>query len=284
MPRVIRWVGYAAAASLLLALAGAAVVYAMSERVVRARHVISAPAFSTPLPTDSASLAEGERIAWTRGCQGCHGAQLEGKVFFSEPRIATLVAPNLTRLVPVRSDADLERALRHGLRPDGTTLLSMPSEMLRSLTDDDVARLIAWLRTQAPVDGNDGGRLVGPLGRVGLVGGQFRTSRYYIETETPLPPPADAALRLGHYIATTTCTECHGNEMQGVDGSPALPPIVQAYARDEFAEFLRTGTAKGGRELPMMSPVARGRFVHLTGEEVDGLYSYLLSLALTPKE
>lgn len=276
--RALRWLKMFAIAVIALVLTASTTIYGLSERVLRTRHDISAPTFSSPLPTDSASLAEGERIAWSRGCQGCHGAQLEGRVFFAEAGVATLIAPNLTELVRTRSDADLERALRHGVRPDGRSLLSMPSEMLRSLSDDDVARLIAWLRSRPPAVGTDSVNHIGPLARIGLVLGQFRTSRYYIETETPLPAPSDSALQLGHYVAISSCTECHGNLMQGVDGSPALPPIVAAYEREEFAAFLRTGIAKGERELPMMSGVARQRLSRLTNAEVMSLYEYLRSL------
>jgi cytochrome c1 len=38
---------------------------------------------------------------------------------------------------------------------------------------------------------------------------------------------------------------------------------------------MRTGKALGDRELPMMSGVARGRFVHFTDEEVRDLYAFL---------
>jgi cytochrome c553 len=283
MNRALKWAAYLAASLVGLALIAATAVYAMSERTLRARHTIEAAEFSVPLPTDSASLAEGARSAHIRGCFGCHGDALQGSLFFSEAGVATLVAPNLTKLVPTRSNAELERALRHGIRPDGTSLFSMPSEMFRSLTDEDLALLLAFLRSLPATDGPDGSFSLGPLGRLGIAIGQFRSSRYYIETETPMSPPADSTLRLGHYVAITACTECHGHEMQGVDGSPSLPAIVPAYTLEEFTTLMRTGEAKGGRELPMMSGVARGRFAHLTAAELDGLYRYLGTLPQAPR-
>lgn len=283
MHRVLKWGAYLAASLVALALISATAVYALSERIIRARHTVEAAEFTALLPTDSASLAEGARSARIRGCFGCHGDALQGSVFFSEAGVATVVAPNLTRLVPTRSNAELERALRHGIRPDGTSLFSMPSEMLRSLSDDDLARLLAFLRSLPATAGPDGSVSLGPLGRLGIVMGKFQSSRYYIETETPMSPPADSTLRLGHYVAITACTECHGHEMQGVDGSPSLPAIVPAYSIEEFTTLMRTGEAKGGRELPMMSGVARGRFAHLTAAELDGLYRYLGTLPQAPR-
>lgn len=56
------------------------------------------------------------------------------------------------------------------------------------------------------------------------------------------------------------------------------PSGTASYSPEEFAEFLRTGTAKGGRELPMMSGVARGRLKHLREEEMVSLHAYLREL------
>jgi mono/diheme cytochrome c family protein len=276
--RVLRWLGIALGGLVCLALVGVGVVYGMSGRLLRQRHEVTAPLFATALPTDSASIAEGERLARTRGCAGCHGPDLGGEVFFSEPGVATVVATNLTMMAQKLSDAEFERAIRHGIRPDGTTLFSMPAEMYRSLTDADLARIVAWIRSLPEVEGERSPRRLGPLGRLGLVLGEYRSSRYYIETETPLPPPADTALALGHYVAISSCTECHGGLLTGDGGSPSLPAVVALYTPEELAEFFRTGIAKGGRELPMMSGVARGRFAHFTRAETDALHGYLSTL------
>lgn len=270
--------GIAVGGVVLLVVLATGVVYALSERIVRERHVVDAPAFTESLPTDSASLAEGERLARTRGCVGCHGSDLGGEVFFREPGVATIVATNLTMMAPKLSDAAFERAIRHGVRPDGTTLFSMPAEMYRSLSDADLARILAWVRSRPEVEGERSPSRLGPLGRLGLVRGEYQSSRYYIETETPLPPPADPALALGHYVAITSCTECHGNLLTGDGGSPSIPAVTATYSAEEFAEFLRTGIAKGGRELPMMSGVARGRFAHFTPAETEALYRYVGAL------
>ncbi|MEE8258295.1 MAG: hypothetical protein V3R20_01240, partial [Sphingomonadales bacterium] len=50
------------------------------------------------LPTDAASLEEGERLSRTMGCVGCHEKNLEGQVFFDEPIFARVVAPNISGL------------------------------------------------------------------------------------------------------------------------------------------------------------------------------------------
>lgn len=279
MPRLLRWLRNTVIAVLALALVAVGAVYALSSRQIARAARAEIPPFTTPLPTDSASLAEGERIAFTRGCQGCHGAQLQGEVFFSEPGIATLIASNLTRVARESSDAELERAIRHGIGRDGRALFTMPAEMYRVLTDEDMARVIAWIRSVPEAPDTLPPRSLGPLGRVGLLMGEFRPSRYYIETETIPPVPEDPALRAGHYVAWSSCTECHWGNLQGDgQGSPALMPMAVAYTEEEWAHLMRTGEAKGGRELPMMSGVARGRFSHLLPEEVASLQAYLKTL------
>src|SRR5690606_32604677 len=47
---------------------------------------------------------------------------------------------------------DFDRAIRHGLRPDGSPLLIMPSAAFHRLSDRDAADLIAYLQQVPPVD------------------------------------------------------------------------------------------------------------------------------------
>jgi hypothetical protein len=58
--------------------------------------------------------------------------------------------------------------------------------------------------------------------------------------------------------------------------------ITMAYTAEEFQGFLRTGVALGGRELEMMSGLARGRYASFTDDEIDALHDYLRTLAETP--
>lgn len=275
--RLLRWFLGAALVLVVLVLLAVGALYVLSERQLRRTARVVIPPFAVPLPTDSASLAEGQRLAFTRGCIGCHGERLEGTVLFSEPLVATLPAPNLSTLARVASDAELERAIRHGIGRDGRALFAMPSSMYRVLTDQDLARLLAWLRTQPEQTDSLPARSIGPLGRLGLLRGEIHPTRYYIETETIPAPPEDPALRAGHYIAWSSCTECHGGALQGDEGTPALGPMATAYSLAEMEEFFRTGVAKGGREIDM-SAIARDRLSHLRSDEVASFHAYLRSL------
>src|SRR5262245_36517806 len=119
---VIRILGGVAALLVLLILG----LYIGSEVVLRRR--FSAPLVSIAVPTDSATVEYGERLARVRGCLGgCHGERLEGKVFFHEPGVARLVAPSLTAAAARYSDAELARIIRHGVRPNGRGVFGMPA-------------------------------------------------------------------------------------------------------------------------------------------------------------
>ncbi|MDM4766596.1 cytochrome c [Pelomonas sp. SE-A7] len=137
--RVLSWL---VALLLLAAVAAAAAVWVLSERHLRS--FPRPPPFAQAIPTDAAAIARGEHLLNTRGCKGCHGAQLEGQLFYGTP------APGLAALARTASAAELEAAIRHGIGRDGKALYTMPAFSFVHLNDADLADLIAYLR-QAPL-------------------------------------------------------------------------------------------------------------------------------------
>ena len=277
--------GLAALALLLVVAVG--VVYLLTEIRLRRRHPV--PADSVALPSDSLSIAEGRRLALIRGCAGgCHGDNVEGKVFFDDPLIATLAAPNLTAAVREYSDAELAAIIRHGVRPDGRSVIAMPSDKFRRLADADLGKIIAYLRSEPPVEGQGRHVRVGPMGRVGMLAGMYAPTVDYVKRAEQLDAryPDDGSTAAGAYLARTACAECHGLDLRGESGgTPAGAPdlrVVSAYSPEEFARLMRTGVAVGGRTLGLMSETARGRFVHFTDGEIDDLYRYLVARAALP--
>jgi len=262
-----------------LGVIAAAVIYALSERTLRRSY----DARGTPvtIPTDSASIAEGERLARIRGCLGCHRARLEGGMFIDEPMLALIAASNLTTAVRTYSDAELEGIIRHGVRPDGRSVLAMPSDMFRFLDDADLGKILAYLHSVPEVAGQ--ARMVnpGPLGRLGIALGRFKPAAEYVREVEMLSdsfPAAASPVARGAYLARTVCTECHGPTLSGDGTTPDLR-IAAGYSAEQFVRLMRTGVALGERELALMSEVARSRFTHFTDEEIEALYAYLLSRA-----
>ena len=123
---------------------------------------------SIDVPADALSIAEGERLARLRGCNGgCHGDSVNGEIFIDLFDGTHIAAPDLARIAQDYSNAELQGAIRHGVRPDGTSLLSiMPSSMFYGLGNDELAAIIAFLRSQTPVDTQPIERTVGPLASI----------------------------------------------------------------------------------------------------------------------
>lgn len=246
---------------------------------------ILAQRFDVPLadiavPTDSASIAEGERLGWLHGCHGCHDVQLQGKVFLDEPRVARLVAPNITQLIPNYSDAELSRLIRHGVRRDGTGVLIMPVATFYEMSDTDVGRLIAHLRAAPRVEHALPPNEVRILGKLGVLEGEFapeaatmdhNAPRRYAEHDT-------SQVTHGEYLAYTICAECHG---EGLAGDATTPPLFHAmgYTSSQFVSLMLDGRSRDGRDLKLMGRTARSRFVHFTRDEIDALYAYLQALS-----
>jgi cytochrome c553 len=157
--------------------------------------------------------------------------------------------------------------------------------MFYHLSDADLNAIIAFLRSAPPSEGPATEVRIGPMGRLGLVIGQFNPQAATID-HAARPLGAEGASdpsQRGRYLALTICTECHGMDFQGDPGMGSTNlAAVAAYSEEDFAHLMRTGTALGGRTLGLMSEVALGRFVFLTDEEIHALYGYLKTLAPAP--
>jgi mono/diheme cytochrome c family protein len=280
--RVLRWLGFGLGGVIVLLLLATLVVYGLSARILN--HTWDVPLTQINVPSGPTAVAEGARLATIRGCDGCHGPQLAGEKFLDEPMLGRIPAPNLSQLVAVYSDAELERLIRHGVRKDGRGVAIMPSSMFARLSDADVGSIIAFLRSVPRVDHELGVRVIGPMGRLGLVTRQFHLESAVIDHAAPHAATAPTGDRLayGRYLALTSCTECHGPDLKGAGpgGGPAGPNLAMAsaYSDSAFLAFFRTGNALGNRRVGFMSEVAERRFSHLTDDEVGALLAYLKTL------
>ena len=278
--RLLRWIAVALGAVVALGIVALGVAYVLSERVLRRTYEV--PATAVSIPTDPAAITEGRRLATIRGCfSDCHGTRGEGRVMFDQPMIARIVAPNLTSAVHRYTDAQLAVVIRQGVRPGGRSVLVMPSEAFVALTDADLGRILGFLKSLPSVDGPGPSVSPGPVGRIGLATGKFKTAAQLIAEAVPPPQAKSEEAAFGRYLARTICAECHGGDLHGASNpdftSPSLQ-VVAAYSPDAFNALLRTGAALGGRTLPVMSPRARENLSHLTDAEITALYSYLHAL------
>jgi len=274
--RLLRWIGIAIGSLVGLAILAYAAVYVLSERILGRTYDV--PSVTLTIPTDPDSVREGSRLAAIRGCLDCHGSKGQGQVMFDDPKIARLVAPNLTDAARRYSDAQLAIIIRNGVRPDGRSLMVMPAEAFNTLTDADLGRIIAFLRSLPPVPGPGPSFSAGPIGRLGLATRKFRTAAQLIADTVPPPKAADPGAEQGRYLARTICAGCHGTSLRGESNPDFTSPdlrIVAAYSPEAFARLLRTGVALGDRNVGVMSQLARDHLSHLTDAEIAALYGYL---------
>lgn len=273
--------------TLLAALVLATITVASEWRL----QVDSIPAeFTAKILTDTVRIEHGRHIARTRGCFGCHGRRLEGRVFTEWPWVKRAVAPPLAEYARSHSVGELEAVIRHGIDPDGRALWSMPSYNWVRLSDADLIALIAFLRSQPAVQSDLPSPDLGWSARWQLITGNAEHMADWAKRvpELQYQDHPDPLIRRGEYLAMTTCIECHGFDLRGDNlsegGAPDLA-ILAAYSDDDFRHLMKTGTALGGRDnLPLMSMIARDRFAYLTDQELDDLLVFLRTLPLQTVE
>ncbi len=258
-------------------------IYALSEYQLRQN---SPPDLKDlPVTNSPAIIQQGQNIARTRGCFGCHGQQLEGKVFDHWPWVKRAVAPNLVQYAKQNSSAIIDRAIRHGINSKGQAMWSMPTYNFVRLSDDDVAALISYFR-HAPVV-----HMPLPIPAMGMMarwqyvtGAEKDMVAFAVDVpELKHQDEPTSQLARGEYIAMTTCIECHGMDLRGEvypDSSiPDLGVIIKAYSKPAFERLMREGVGLGERsDLGLMTVVAKDRFAHFKQQDMDDLFIFLNQL------
>lgn len=279
MMPVVRWLGYAIAAVAGIAIVGVGAIWLLGARTLNARREV--PVEPITVTSDTASVARGRHLVNILGCKGCHGKKLEGKIFFDEPNVARLIAPNLTKAVQRYSDDSLALVIRDGVNAEGRGVLVMPSSAFYNLSNRDIGAIIAALRSfppaepQSPLPENSY-RL---LGRLGLLVGEFKAEPEFIDRTQPRVGERGDTTQLGRgeYLARTNCIECHGRDLRGDQGTPSLAEAY-GYSFDEFVRFARTSTPREPKTLRLMATVALSRLSNMEDGELADLHAYLRAL------
>lgn len=228
-----------------------------------------------------AVLAKGERLAWVLGCRGCHNADMHGEDWTENARQVSYWTANITQALPHYTDAQLETMLRTGIRPDGSAVYVMPSEMFSRLSAPDMAALIAWLRTVPPTGAVNPPLKWGPDADK-MPPDERQLAPYWLAVYAKeMPVDLGERLAWGRYLVSTTCAECHGPALNGHE-KPYRPnlSVAAAYDLPAFRRLLKTGVALDGkRDLGLMKVVAKSHFAKLTDDEVKAIHDYLTARA-----
>lgn len=295
MEKILKWVGMILGGLLGVLLVGLVAIYFQSQS--RLTRVYEVPEESVVIPTDEESIANGKHIFQFRGCESCHGENLEGKVYLDDPAIGKVISSNLTTgkggVGGAMSDADWVRAIRHGVRPDGTGLLFMPSTEFYYLSDKDLGDVIAYIKSMPAADN------VLPPSSLSITGRVVMTlvkDLTFIPAELiphdatrPTAPVAGITPEYGAYL-TQSCHVCHGPSMSGgvIPGLPSSWPsapnltfgsgsVLSTWTEEDFITALRTGKTPTGTEL-RSEYMPWTSYQYMSDDELRAVWAYLRSL------
>lgn len=282
-------------ALMILALAGA---YGLGSRKL-GKHFTVAEA-APVIPSDSASIERGHHfVTAISKCVMCHGDNLSGQLFGDDAVMGTLWSANLTKGKGARgailTDAQIVNAIRHGVSADGRSLLIMPSKIYNRLSDEDVADIVAYIRSVPPVDSARPATKPGPLLHilVGTVAGamQSATGVDHNARRPAAPAPGPTAEYGSYLVVAAGCKFCHGPGLSGgplQEGPPGSLPAanitpegLKAYDEAKFFRALREGIRPSGVPInPEFMPWKLTKL--MTDDEIRAVWKYLQTVPPKP--
>ena len=231
---------------------------------------------SINIPSDPDAIARGKHVSIIWACTKCHSEDLSGTVFTKDPidgaipLYGAIPASNLTSglggVGQHYTDVDWVRAIRHGVKPDGHTIVFMYTS---ALSDRDLGDLIAYLKQVPPVDTNYPAAEYGPIVPITAAIGYFSPVAGLIDHTAPRPedPAPGATEEYGRYLSSI-CAECHGVGIANAMKS-------KNWKQEEFISAFNTGILPDGRQLgPTMSSKT---FNEMNDTELAALWLYFTS-------
>lgn len=279
------------------------------------------------ITTDSAQIARGEYLVkGPAHCSNCHVGSydelirsdkgeelpLRGGVKFPIGPLGAVYPANLTpdpeTGIGRYTDAELFRMMRHTVKPNGTSTLSVMMPFW-NMADEDLVAIVSYLRTLKPVYNEV------PESEWTFLGKMVRSfSPIFQPVYNPEPPsaapPMESTVERGEYLAryVANCVGCHterdpntfeaiGPEYAGGFEMEPLPELHELLGVDPElwtrsvnltphpnSALSRIGSLenwiarfRAGR-LMMSSPMHWGPFSRMTDEDLEALWVYFNSL------
>lgn len=236
-----------------------------------------------------AQIARGQHIA-EMFCVGCHTTNGElplvgGRNMGKEipMPIGDFISVNLTPAGPLKNwtDGEIMRVLREGVDRNGKRLAIMGAAQTRYLSDEDLHAVIAYLRSQPPVENVTPDPPDAPNMLAILLYGAGMIPQEPPVTGVITAPPKAITVEYGKYIVSfADCRVCHGADLSG--GTSNVAPhgpnlrVAQGWTRQQFVQTIRTGIDPGGHQLSDQMPWKDLR--KMDDEELGAIHEYLMSL------
>ena len=285
MLKVLKWIGIVLGGLLGIALLAVVVINFIFGARMERRYAIQPEAIT--IPSDAASIERGRRLVVAAHCQDCHGEDMAGLVSVDEPAMGRLYASNLTagRGGAGRhfADADWVRALRHGVGPDGRSLLVTPAQYYYYFSDVDVAAIVAYIKSLPPVDRELPAPEVGPLGRVLLTVVEppewLPAEKIDHAARRPTAPPPGATAAYGEYLVHTgACMACHSIDGPNISAAPGGG--LASWSDADFIRAMRDGRKPDGQMIDSKEMPLRSLRYH-SDDDLRAILLYLRTLPVS---
>lgn len=294
--KILKWTGI-----ILLVLILGLTVVVMGRQNVK---------YERPYPAISASsdpnvILRGKQLIFGAAhCADCHSTSntdsliklgqpvdLTGGFVFDLP-LGKIYAKNITpdkeTGIGNYTDAEIARALRYGVHPDGTVVFNFMA--FHDMSDDDMTAIISYLRAQRPVKykvpDND-------LNLLGKAVKAFMVKPVGPRGEIRKQVTSDSTAAYGEYLANNVaaCGGCHtertlsgdftgeayagGNVIEGIT-TPNITPDssgrIFGWSQQHFIDRFRMGKLVKGTPMPWPS------YGRMSDDELKAIYAYLKSL------
>jgi mono/diheme cytochrome c family protein len=241
----------------------------------------------------SRATARGNHLIESRvSCNACHGADFGGHAVIDVPIVGRWVAPNITEgegsITRGYTASDWDHAVRHGLRRDGRSS-SMPAIDFVNLSDRELSDIVAYIRSQPPVDKDPGQVKFGPVFTflIATDSGAFSASTIDHEIAHAVDPPDSAPTpEYGEHLVQV-CRGCHGERLSGgkLKGDPNMPIVanltphetgLKDWTEADFIRAMREGKRKEGTAISEYMPWKAYR--QMGDAELRAIYAYLRTL------
>ncbi|MBK7352070.1 MAG: cytochrome c [Gemmatimonadetes bacterium] len=118
------------------------------EKLLAASAIDHAAPFPDAIPAGP-TAEYGRYLAEIGGCTSCHGADLKGGIHEGPPEVPASADLTPAGKMGSWSEADFRKALREGVRPDGSVINPfMPWRLTRLMTDEEISAVWAYLKTR----------------------------------------------------------------------------------------------------------------------------------------
>ncbi len=283
MRTALRILGRVVLVLVLLIVATVTLLYFLAQRRMNKTWQVTVP--SITVPTDADAITRGKKLVTVYvPCGDCHGADFGGQMMSDDFVFGRLWASNLTRgrggVAAAYSDADWLRTFLHGVKPDGHSVVFMPSHEFH-LSQADTADIIAFLRAAPPVNRDRPATRIGPLAAVLSFTGMPLFPAELIDHAhvgfAPVVVRTTAVDRGRDLVTKAACYGCHKPDFTGGGGPPPgasnITPVgLGTWQASDFMRALREHKRPNGSAIDDAMPRGYGQ---MSDQELEDIFAYL---------